>query len=76
MPVCPETQYYLEIQVIWTEEGGAMSPPPNTWQAPVVKDMLQGSKSGLTEVTLMGPGWAILFYERQVLGEGLILGEA
>ena len=38
--------------------------PPHTRQAPVVGDMLWDGKSGLTEVVVTGPGWAILFYER------------
>ena len=41
----------------------------------MVEDMLQNGKSGLTEVVVMGPGWAILFYRRQSLGEGLSLGK-
>ena len=40
----------------------------------VVEDMLQDGKSGLTEAVVTGPGWAILFYGRQSLGEGLSLG--
>ena len=50
--------------------------PPHAWQAPVVEDMLQDGKSGLTEAVVTGPGWAILFYGRQSLGERLSLGEA
>ena len=76
MPDCPETQYCLEIQVILTEDGGATPLPPHAWQVPVVEDMFQDSKSGLTEAVVMGPGQAILFYGRQSLGEGLSLGEA
>ena len=75
MPDCPETQYCLEIQFILTEGGGATPPPPHTWQAPVVEDMLCDGKSGLTEAIVMGPGWTVLFYGRQSQ-EGLSLGEA
>ena len=38
--------------------------------------MLWDGKLGLTEVVVTGPGWAILFYRSQSLGEGLHLGEA
>ena len=41
----------------------------------MVEDMFCDDKSGLTEVILMNPGWAILFYRRQSIGEGLSLGE-
>ena len=74
MPDHPEIWYCLEIQVILTEEGRAMPPPPHTWQVPVVEDMLGDGKSSLT-VIVMGPGQAILFYGRQSLGEGLTSGE-
>ena len=37
--------------------------------------MLWDGKSGLVEVVVTGPSWAILFYGRQSLGEGLRLGE-
>ena len=49
--------------------------PPHTYQALVVEDMLCDGKSGLTEAIVMGPGWIILFYGRQLLGEGLSSGE-
>ena len=41
-----------------------------------VEYMLWDGKSGLTEVAVTGPGWTILFYGRQSLGEGLSLDEA
>ena len=37
--------------------------------------MLYDSKAGLTEVIVMGLGWALLFYGWQLLGEGLSLDE-
>ena len=64
MPDHPETQYCLEIQVTLTEEGGATPSPLYAWQ---VEDMLCDSKAGLTEVMVMGPGWAMLFYGLQSL---------
>ena len=74
-PGHPGTWYCLEIQVIPIEDGRTTPPSPHAWQAPVVEDMLWDSKSGLTETIIMGPGWAILFYGRQALGEGLCLGD-
>ena len=71
----PETKYCLEIQVTPTEEGGTTPPPPHAWQASVVKDMVWDGKSGLTEAVVTGPGWAILIYGWQLLGEGLSLSE-
>ena len=38
--------------------------------------MVWDGKAGLTEVLVTGPGWAVLFYGQQSLGEGLSLGEA
>ena len=76
MPDYHKTQYCLEIQVLLTKDMATTPPPQHAWQAPVVEDMLQDSKSGLTEVVVMGPGQAILFYGRQSSGEGLSLGKA
>ena len=39
--------------------------------APLVEDMLQEARAGLTEAVVIGPGRAILFYGRHLLGEGL-----
>ena len=49
--------------------------PPHAWEAPVVEDMLWDGKSGLKEVAVTGPIWAILFYRKQSL-EWLSLGKA
>ena len=38
---------------------------------PLVKDMLQEARAGLTEAVVIGPGRAVLFYGRHSLGEGL-----
>ena len=65
----------MEIQVISTEDE-KVTPPPHAWQAPIVEDMIWEGKAGLTEAVVTGPGWAILFYRWQSLGEGLKLGEA
>ena len=75
MPDQHETWYCFEIQVTLPKEGGATPPPPHAWQAPVVEHMLCDGKSGLTEVIVMGTGWPVLFYGRQLLGEGLSVGE-
>ena len=61
-PDHPGTQYCLEIQVLSNEDGGTTPPPPHTWQAPVVEDMVQDGKSSLTEAVVTGPGHAVLFY--------------
>ena len=44
--------------------------------APVVEDMLQDTRIGLTEAVVIGPGKAILFYGRRSMGEGLKADEA
>ena len=75
-PDWPKTQYCLEIQVTSTEDDRATTPPPHMWQVPIVKDMVQDGKSGLTEAIVTYPGRAILFYGQQSLGEGLSFGEA
>ena len=59
-PDWPETQYCLEIQVTSTEDGGATPPPPHTWQVPIVEDIVEDGKSGLTEAVVTGSGRAIL----------------
>ena len=74
-PDWSETHYCLEIQVTCTKDGGATPPPPHMWQVAIMEDMIQNSKSGLTEAIVTSPGRAILFYRWQSLGEGLSLGE-
>ena len=39
--------------------------------APLVEDMLQEARTGLTKAVMIGPGRAVLFYGRHSLGEGL-----
>ena len=72
----PETHYCLEIQVTSTKDERVTPPPHHTWQVPLVEDMAQDSKAGLTEAVVTGPNQAILFYGLQSLGEGLSFGEA
>ena len=67
----PNMKYCLEIQVTLTEELGAIPPPSHSWMAPLVEDMLQEARTGLTKAVVIGPGRAILFYGRCSLGEGL-----
>ena len=73
---CLNMNYCLEIQVTLTEELGDVPPPSHTWTAPVVEDMLQEVRAGLTETVVIGPGKAILFYGRCSMGEGLKADEA
>ena len=63
--------YCLSIQATLTDELGDVPPPPHTWMAPVVEDMLRDTRIGLTEAVVIGPGKAILFYGRRSMGEGL-----
>ena len=56
-----------------TDELGDVPPPPHAWMSPVVEDMLQEARAGLTEAVVIGPGRAILSYGRQLMGEGLKL---
>ena len=44
--------------------------------APLVEDMLHNVRTGLTKVIVTGPGRAVLFLGRHLLGEGLTIGEA
>ena len=44
--------------------------------APVVEDMLREARGGLTETVVIGPGRAILFYRRLLMGEGLKVDKA
>ena len=61
-PDWPETKYCLEIRVTSTKDERATSPPSHTWQVPIVEDMVQDGKAGLTEAIVTGPGQAILLY--------------
>ena len=41
-----------------------------------MEDMLHDARTGLTEVVVIGPGRAVLFYGRCSMGEGLTVDEA
>ena len=73
---CPNTRHCLEIHVTLTKELGAVPPPSHAWMAPLVEDMLCDTSTSLTKAVVMGPGRAILFYGRCLLGEGLTLDKA
>ena len=59
-----------------TDELGDMPPPSHSWMALLVEDMLPEARAGLTEAVVTGPGRAILFYRRHLMGEGLKADEA
>ena len=59
-----------------TDELGDVPPPSHSWMAPVVEDMLQEDRAGLTEAVVTGPGREILFYGRCSMGESLRTDEA
>ena len=48
------TKHCLEIRVILTDELGDVPPPSHAWMAPVVEDMLQEARAGLTEAVVIG----------------------
>ena len=73
---CLNVKHCIEIQVTLTDELGDVPPPPHAWMAPMVEDMLREAIAGLTEAVVTGPGRAILFYGRHLLGEGLKADEA
>ena len=73
---CLNTNYCLSIQATLTDELGDVLPPSHAWMVPVVEDMLQETRAGLTEAVVIGPGRAILFYGRCSMGEGLKADEA
>ena len=73
---CLNMKHCLETQVPLTDELGDMPPPSHSWMAPVVENMLQEARAGLTEAVVTGPGRMILFYGRCSMGEGLRVDEA
>ena len=73
---CLNMKHCLEIQVTLTDELGDVPPSPHLWMPPVIEDMLREARAGLTEAVVIGPGRAILFYGRCLMGEGLRADEA
>ena len=59
-----------------TDELGNVPPLYHSWMAPLVEDMLQEARAGLTEAVVTSPGRAILFYRRHLMREGLRADEA
>ena len=66
MPDHPETLYCLGIQVVSPEDGGATPLPSHAWQVPVIADMLQDGKSGLTEAVVKSPAGPSYFMEGEL----------
>ena len=73
---CLNMKHCLEIWVIFTDELGDMPPPSHAWTAPVVEDMLWEARARFTEAVVIGPGRAIHFYRRLLMGEGLKVDKA
>ena len=69
-------KHCLEIWLTLTDELGDVPPPSHAWVAPVVENMLQEARAGLTEAVVISPGRAILFYGRHLMGEGLKVDKA
>ena len=72
----PNMKHCLEIQVTLTDKMGDVPPSSHAWMAPLVEDMLQGARAGLTDAVVTVPGRVILFYGRCSMGEGLRADEA
>ena len=53
-----------------TDELVDVPSPSYAWMAPVVEDMLQEARAGLTEAVVIIHGGAILFYGRHSMGDG------
>ena len=82
MVPCPDAAYRLsqyELLFIDTsdfnDELGDVPPPSHSWMTPVIEDMLQEARAGLTEALVVGPGRAISFmgdvlWERSEGGRG------
>ena len=72
----PNMKHDLEIHVTLTEELGAVPPPSHSWMAPLMEDMLHDARTRLTEAVVIGPGRAVLFCGRHLMGDGLTMDEA
>ena len=73
---CPNTKHCLEICVTLAEELGAVPPPSHSWMAPLIEDMLCDARTRITDVVVIGPVRAVLFYGRCSMGEGLMVDKA
>ena len=67
----PNVRYCLEIRVTLTKEIGGHTPTLSFLDGPLVEDMLQEARTGLTKAVVIGPGRAVLFYGRHSTGDGL-----
>ena len=47
--------------MISTADDKVIPPPSHVWQVPIMEDMVQEGRAGLTEAVVTGPGRAILF---------------
>ena len=65
---CLNAKHCLEIQVTLTDELGDVPPPPHSWMPPVIEDMLQEARAGLTEAVVISSGRVIFFYGRHLMG--------
>ena len=68
-------KHCLEIHVTLTEELGEVPPPSHSWTEVIVEDMLCEVRTGLAKAVATGPGRAVLFYGRCLMGEGLTADE-
>ena len=73
---CPNMKQCLEIRVTLMEESGAIPLPSHSCMAPLVEDMLCNARTRITKAVVTSPGWAVVFYGRHSMGEGIMAGEA
>ena len=73
---CLNMKHCVEIQVTLTDELGDMPPHSHSWMPLLIEDMLQEARAGPIEAVVIGPGRAILFFGRCLMGEGLRADEA
>ena len=55
---------------------GGSTPTLSLLDGPLVEDMLNDARTGLTKAVVTGPGRAVLFYGRCSMGEDLTMDEA
>ena len=73
---CLIMKHCLEIQVNSKDELGDVPPLSHSWKPLLIEDMLQEARAELNKAVVIGPGRAILFYGRRLMGEGLRADEA